>query len=188
MKQDGKIGIVTANHAHPEEDWKYIRLSDVDLSVGTHKCLCQMGPTTLGELANVTDTELLAQPNFGWESLKEVRTLLSSIKTLTQSGECMNEPNAVDFFTIEEPTLSTPIQPPEDLDLTTRGRNVAAHWGTTTVGELAQLTESQLRATPNVGKLTNNNIKYGLVHIGLTLGTTIANCELAEKRWTRTHA
>ena len=136
----------------------------------------------------MTDTELRTQPNFGRESLKEVRTLLSSTKTLTQSGECMNEPNAVDFFTIEEPILSTSIRPLDALDLTTRGRNAAAHWGTTTVGELAQLTESQLRATPNVDRLTINNIKNSLVHIGLTLETTIANCELAEKRWTRTHA
>ena len=60
-----------ANYAHPNEDWKNVRLSDIDLSVRTSNCLYRMGLATLGELASLSDVELLRQPNFGRKSLNE---------------------------------------------------------------------------------------------------------------------
>ncbi len=80
MKQDGNTGNVYTINAHTKEDWKDIRLSDINLSVRALNCLRQKGLTTLAELASLSDAELLKIPNFGKRTLREVRELLSSTK------------------------------------------------------------------------------------------------------------
>ena len=166
---------MTANYAHPNEDWKNVRLSDIDLSVRTSNCLYHMGLATLGELASLSDAELLRQPNFGRKSLNEVKALLSSIEGLAPREECTEEDDALDFLAIEEPISPTLLRRVETLELTTRASNVMENLGITTVGELVQLTESELLRTPNAGRLTINNIKSVLAQLGLSLGTTIQN-------------
>ena len=150
---------MTAISAHPNEDWKNVRLSDIDLSVRTANCLNQMGLTTLGELANLSDAELLGQPHFGRKSLKEVKALLSSTGTLPPRGEsvapgkeCVDEDDKLDFLATEEPLMSTLLRPVQTLPLTTRASNVLENWEITTVGELVQLSKSELRRWPNVGR------------------------------------
>ena len=175
LKQDRKIGEVTAHYDHLDKDWKTIRLSDVDLSVRTSNCLYRMGLTTLGELASMSDVELLKQPNFGRKCLTEVRTLLSSTESLNQREECTNEPDTLDFSSIEEPILSTLLRSVRTLDLAIKARNVVDSWGITTVGELVQLTEMELLRRRNVGRLAIDNLKEELGKIDLALGLNIAN-------------
>ena len=173
--QERELGKVTVNDVHANEDWKKVRLSDIDLTVRTSNCLYRMGLTTLGELARLSDDELLRQPNFGRKSLNEVKALLSSIDGLTPSEGCTDEDDAMDFLNIEEPLSSKLLRRIETLELTTRARNVLEDQGIATVGELVQLTESDLRRTPNVGRLTINNFKTVLAQLGLPLGVTIKN-------------
>ena len=166
---------MTDHDAHSDEDWKKIRISDIDLSVRTSNCLYRMGLTKLGDLALVSDAELLRQPNFGRKCLTEVRTLLSSIGGLTSRAESPSENDKLDFHTIAEPLFSTLLQPVQVLDLTTRARNVLANLVIQTVGELVQLTELELLHTPNVGRLTVDNLREELWKLGLSLGTEVAN-------------
>ena len=173
--QRREIGKVTINYVHPNEDWKKVRLSDIDLTVRTSNCLYRMGLTTLGELARLSDTELLMQQNFGRKSLNEVKALLSSTESVTPREECTDEDDAMDFLTIEEPLSSTLLRRVETLELTTRASNALEDQEITTVGELVQLTESELRRTRNVGRLTINNLKTVLAQLGLSLGVTIKN-------------
>lgn len=167
--------MVAINYVHADENWKNVRLSDVDLSVRTSNCLYNMGLTTLGELASLSEGELLRQPNFGRKSLNEVKALLSSTEGLTLREECADEVDQLDFLTIGEPLSSTFLRSVQSLDLTTRASNVMKDQGITTVGELVQLTESELLRTPKVGRLTINNLKRVLAQFGLSLGTTIQN-------------
>ena len=148
---------------------------DVDLSVRTSNCLFNMGLTTLGELASLSEAELLRQPNFGRTSLNEVKALLSSTNVLTLRDACTDEEGNLDFLTIEESILSTLLRPIHTLDLTTRTSNIMVNQGITTVGELVQLTESELRRTPNAGRLTINNLKSVLAQLGLSLETAVKN-------------
>ena len=134
-----------------------------------------MGLTTLGDLARMSEAELLRQPNFGRKCLTEVRTLLSCTDGLAPSDNSTSEEDTLDFSSMEEPLLSTLLRPVQTMDLTTRARNVMENSGIVTVGELVQLTESELRRTPNVGRLTINNYKEVLAEIGLSLGATITN-------------
>lgn len=170
---------VSSHYVHPEEDWKDIRLSDIDLTVRTSNCLNLMGLTTLGDLALMSEEELLRQPNFGRKSLTEVKNLLSPIGGLAPSEEESKffspYTNTLDFGSVEEPLLSKLLRPVQTLDLTTRARTFVINSGIVTVGELIQLTESELRRTPNVGRLTIKNYKEVLAQIGFSLGTTITN-------------
>ncbi len=163
------------NCAHPNENWKSIRLSDIDLSVRTSNCLYRMCLATLGELASLSDVELLRQPNFGRKSLNEVKALLSSTEGWTPREERTDEGDALDFLAIEEPLSSTLLRRVETLELTTRASNVMEDQGISTVGELVRLTESELLRTRNVGRMTINNLKTVLAQLGLSLGVTIKN-------------
>jgi len=167
-------GIVTDSD-NPINDWKGVHLSDINLSDRTSACLSNMGLTTLGELACLSDSELLMQPNFGRVSLSEVRILLSWFVKIAPETECRNEDNSMDFYAIEGPLLSRLLQRIETLELTTRARNVLRNLEITTVGELVQLTESDLRRTPNAGWHTVNNYKAVLARLGFSLGVTIKN-------------
>ena len=144
---------MTANYAHPNEDWKNVRLSDIDLSVRTSNCLYHMGLTTLGELASLSDAELLRQPNFGRKALNEVKALLSSIDGFTPREECTDEDDNLEFRTIEDPLFSTLLRRVETLELTRRASNVMEDQEITTVGELVQLTESDSALT--AGRVEN---------------------------------
>ena len=189
MSQWQEIEEVNTDHAHPNEAWKNVRLSDVGLSVRLSNCLINMGLTTLGELASLSEVELLRQPNLGKKSMNEVKELLSSIESFAPSEECTDEQrmecaddkDGLDFLTIKEPQTSTFLRPVLSLELTPRARTVMANQGITTVGELVQLTESELLRTRNVGKLTIDNLKSVLAQLGLSLGTTIQNWPRREK-------
>ena len=151
----------------PVEDWMSIRLSDLKLTVRTSNCLYRMGLTTLGELAQIPEAELLRQPNFGRKCLSEVKNLLTSSLPPTK--------NMLDFCLIKEPLLSTLLRPVQSLGLTTRARNAMEILGIETIGELIQLKEIELLRTPNIGRLTIENYKKVLAEIGFSLDTTIAN-------------
>ena len=51
-------------------------LTDFELSVRSRNCLKKMNIETLGDLLNITETELLAYKNFGETSLVEIKTIL----------------------------------------------------------------------------------------------------------------
>lgn len=51
-------------------------VSELELSVRARKCLQRLGITTLGELANRSEAELLASKNFGQTSLAEIKLRL----------------------------------------------------------------------------------------------------------------
>jgi len=54
-----------------------IPITDLDLSVRSGKCMTTLGISTLGELAQRSEQELLRMKNFGVTSLQEIKTKLS---------------------------------------------------------------------------------------------------------------
>jgi len=65
-------------------------VTDFELSVRSRNCLDLMGIRTLGDLINVTESELLSYKNFGETSLAEIKNLLAS-KGL-RLGQGLEEP------------------------------------------------------------------------------------------------
>jgi DNA-directed RNA polymerase subunit alpha len=64
----------------PEEQEKLSRpVSDLNLSVRARKCMNRLNITTLGELCNRTNDELMEAKNFGITSLNEVKEKLTTM-------------------------------------------------------------------------------------------------------------
>ena len=51
----------------------------LDLSVRSRKCMERLGITTIGQLVNRTEAELLSAKNFGQTSLNEIKTRLDEL-------------------------------------------------------------------------------------------------------------
>ena len=64
------------------------RVEDLDFSVRTSNCLRREGITTVGELTQRTEADLMAIRNFGRKSLQEVKDKLATMDLkLTSGGE-----------------------------------------------------------------------------------------------------
>ncbi len=163
------------NHTHLNDDWKNVRLADIDLSARLYNCLYSMGLNTLGELASLSDADLLRHRNFGKRSLTKVKAVLASPEDFITGEECSVKHGTLDFLAIEEPLSSTLLQRLETLRFSTRTSNAVKGLGITTVGELVQFTERELLQTIGIGKAALDNIKAELTRIGLSLGILIEN-------------
>lgn len=67
------------------------RIEDLDFSVRTSNCLRREGISTVGELVQRTETDLMAIRNFGRKSLVEVKDKLASLE-LTLASDPDDEP------------------------------------------------------------------------------------------------
>jgi DNA-directed RNA polymerase subunit alpha len=54
-------------------------ISDLDLSVRSSKCMAQLDVNTIGELCQLSETELLQMKNFGQTSLQEIKNKLAKL-------------------------------------------------------------------------------------------------------------
>ncbi|MGD0110658.1 MAG: DNA-directed RNA polymerase subunit alpha [Armatimonadota bacterium] len=74
------------------------RVEDLDFSVRTSNCLRREGITTVGELVQRTESDLMAIRNFGRKSLQEVKDKLATMDLkLTSGGELPPEGEDEDF-------------------------------------------------------------------------------------------
>lgn len=74
------------------------------------------------------------------------------------------------------PILMRPIN---ELGLTVRVEISLENDGAIYIGDLIQLSESRLRAIPNIGRKGINEVKEALAARGLTLGTKLTDAEIA---------
>lgn len=155
-------------------------ISDFELSVRSRNCLAKMNISSLGDLIQRTEAELLSYKNFGETSLQEIKDILNS-KGL-RLGMRRDEVMAPDEADLPEPTLpdipsegagpeqaavvATPIS---DLDLSVRSSKCMAQLGVQTVGDLLQYSEPDLLRTKNFGVTSLQEIKTKLSKLGLAL-------------------
>jgi len=146
-------------------------ISDFELSVRSRNCLKKMNIYTIGDLLNISETELLSYKNFGETSLREIKAILES-KTLTL-GQALNEPIIEDEQQISEQEeeggiLSNPI---DDLNLSVRARKCISKLNLRTLGELTRKTDAELLGCKNFGVTSLNEINKALSGLGLSLRT-----------------
>ena len=77
---EGEAATVRSREQAELEDKLAQPLSELELSVRSRRCMEELGLLTVGDLAEKTDEELLACPNFGQVSLNEVKQKLSAQK------------------------------------------------------------------------------------------------------------
>ena len=147
-------------------------MSDFELSVRSRNCLKKMKIETLGDLLNITETELLSYKNFGETSLREIKTILEpkglylgmalEDKQLS-SGEMTDE--AVD----EDQEEGLTNKPVDDLRLSVRARKCLQKLNIHSIGEITSKTDAELLGCKNFGVTSLNEVKIALSDLGLSL-------------------
>ena len=147
-------------------------ISDFELSVRSRNCLKKMHIDTLGDLLNITETELLSYKNFGETSLMEIKAILTP-KGL-HLGMALEEKQFPSDETSEEDATAAQDEvlmnkPVEDLQLSVRARKCLQKLNIHTISDLTRKTEAELLGVKNFGVTSLNEIKRGLANIGLSL-------------------
>jgi DNA-directed RNA polymerase subunit alpha len=145
-------------------------ISDFELSVRSRNCLKKMNITTLGDLLNISEPELLSYKNFGETSLREIKVILES-KSLSLGMALEDKQYAPADLPSDEETedqgmLSKPI---DDLQLSVRARKCLQKLNMRTIGELVRMTDAELLGCKNFGVTSLNEINKALTSLGLSL-------------------
>jgi DNA-directed RNA polymerase subunit alpha len=145
-------------------------ISDFELSVRSRNCLKKMNIDTIGDLLNITETELLSYKNFGETSLREIKAVLET-KGL-RLGMALEEKK----FPSDETSILTPAADQgllnksiDELQLSVRSRKCQQKLNIHTIGDLLQKTEAELLGCKNFGVTSLNEIKRTIANLGLSL-------------------
>lgn len=170
---------VEPNHS----EYKGVPLKELGLSTRIHNALRRGGISTLGELTTLTEEQVLQVRNLGELSLKEIqaalaeheldlrqvaRPLWSELAKLAdeltrQTTTKIGESDVV----LSEDSYRIPI---EVLELPTRPRKALKRHGVLTVGELLDLSQTELQRIRNIGEGSLRKIEFALDKLGLSLG------------------
>jgi len=147
-------------------------ISDFELSVRSRNCLKKMKINTIGDLLNITESELLSYKNFGETSLREIKIILDS-KNL-RLGMALEEKlfaaaDDLEGDIIEDENEGLLNKPIEDLQLSVRARKCVEKLDLQSISELVRKTEAELLGCKNFGVTSLNEIKKALSNIGLSL-------------------
>lgn len=146
-------------------------ISDFELSVRSRNCLKKMNINTVGDLLNITETELLSYKNFGETSLREIKRVLEAKglrlgMALEESRQVGTEETTDKSALADQGLLNKTI---DDLQLSVRSRKCLQKLNIRTIGELTHKTDAELLGCKNFGVTSLNEIKNVLVSLGLSL-------------------
>jgi len=148
-----------------------IPITDFELSVRARNCLNKMQITTLGDLVQKTEQELLSYKNFGETSLTEIKEILHS------KGLRLGMPREEAVASIEahahrsttgdrQDTLDRPIL---ELQLSIRARRTVETLGCLTLGDIIKHSAEELLGMPNFGQTSLQELRSKLGEAGLKL-------------------
>ncbi|HEX6884392.1 MAG TPA: DNA-directed RNA polymerase subunit alpha C-terminal domain-containing protein [Planctomycetota bacterium] len=148
-----------------------IPITDFELSVRARNCLNKMQITTLGDLVQKTEQELLSYKNFGETSLTEIKEILHS------KGLRLGMPREEAVASIEaharrmqsgdrSDVMNKPIL---DLALSIRARRTVETLGCLTVGDITKHAADELLSMPNFGQTSLQELRTKLTELGLKL-------------------
>ena len=148
-----------------------IPVTDFELSVRARNCLKKMNIRTLGDLAKLTETELLAYKNFGETSLKEIKDMLTAKglrlgQALEEGSELADLSAPAQATVSNDGVLATLL---EHIEFSIRARRALEGLKMTTLGELISKTDAELLACKNFGQTSLNEVRQRLAEYGLSL-------------------
>ena len=145
-----------------------IPISDFELSVRSRNCLKKMNIRTLGDLASISESELLSYKNFGETSLKEIKAIIESkgLKLGSLNEDKADEDDQSELLDADNEMLVKSVM---DLTLSVRAKKALDRLGIRTLGELCRRTEAELLGCKNFGVTSLNEIKEALTTVGLEL-------------------
>ncbi len=101
------------------------------------------------------------------EAVSILKKHLDLLENISYEVPTLEEPVPIDELA-EKFTLSI-----EELDISQRALNSLKRMGITTIGDLVQMTEEELKSTKNIGRKALSEIKEALKQMGLQLGINI---------------
>jgi DNA-directed RNA polymerase subunit alpha len=148
-----------------------IPITDFELSVRARNCLNKMQITTLGDLVQKTEQELLSYKNFGETSLTEIKEILHS------KGLRLGMPRDEAVASIEaharrmqtgdrSDVMNKPIL---ELALSIRARRTVETLGCLTVGDITKHSAEELLGMPNFGQTSLQELRTKLSELNLKL-------------------
>jgi len=145
-------------------------ISDFELSVRSRNCLRKMNIETLGDLLNITESDLLSYKNFGETSLREIRTVLESkglrLGVALEEKLSSSADNTGNGTVEDQGLLNKPVT---DLQLSVRARKCLQKLNIHLLGDLTKKTEAELLGCKNFGVTSLNEIKKAIGNLGLSL-------------------
>jgi DNA-directed RNA polymerase subunit alpha len=148
-----------------------IPITDFELSVRARNCLNKMQITTLGDLVQKTEQELLSYKNFGETSLTEIKEILHS------KGLRLGMPRDEAVASIEaharrmqtgdrSDVMNKPIL---ELALSIRARRTVETLGCLTVGDITKHSAEELLGMPNFGQTSLQELRTKLAELNIKL-------------------
>jgi DNA-directed RNA polymerase subunit alpha len=148
-----------------------IPITDFELSVRARNCLNKMQITTLGDLVQKTEQELLSYKNFGETSLTEIKEILHS------KGLRLGMPREEAVASIEaharrmqsgdrSDVMNKPIL---ELALSIRARRTVETLGCLTLGDITKHSAEELLGMPNFGQTSLQELRTKLAELALKL-------------------
>jgi DNA-directed RNA polymerase subunit alpha len=147
-------------------------MSDFELSVRSRNCLKKMKIETLGDLLNITETELLSYKNFGETSLREIKAILEPkglYLGMALEDKQLPSTEMGDEATLGEQEEGILTKPVDDLRLSVRARKCLQKLNIRTIGEITSKTDAELLGCKNFGVTSLNEVKVALGDLGLSL-------------------
>ena len=191
-----------------------VNLERLDLSTRTRNCMIQANVATVGELARLTQDDVLRTPNAGRKTLKEVREVLGSLGLKLRGDErpaAPLNPGLIDELQVQVPVAAAPEDVTITLenaasdikrklsirlsncDVSLRAKGVFTTKRLIYLGDLVQLTHRDLMKVNNVGRRTADELLNLAKSYGFELGVPIVGwcweaAERFERDYTREHA
>jgi DNA-directed RNA polymerase subunit alpha len=147
-------------------------MSDFELSVRSRNCLKKMKIETLGDLLNITETELLSYKNFGETSLREIKTILEPkglYLGMALEDKQLSSAEMTDEAVAEDQEEGLTNKPVDDLRLSVRARKCLQKLNIHSIGEITSKTDAELLGCKNFGVTSLNEVKIALGDLGLSL-------------------
>jgi len=147
-------------------------MSDFELSVRSRNCLKKMKIDTLGDLLNITETELLSYKNFGETSLREIKTILEPkglYLGMALEDKQLASAEINDESVAEDQEEGLKNKPVDDLRLSVRARKCLQKLSIRSIGEITSKTDAELLGCKNFGVTSLNEVKIALSDLGLSL-------------------
>ena len=149
-----------------------IPVTDFELSVRSRNCLKSMGLSTLGDLLNVTEHDLLNYKNFGETSLREIKAMLTQKGLVLGQFVKEREPNLAKAQhddpqeeTAAEGALNLPLS---EVTVSMRVRRCLEQLGAVTLADVCEMSEEELLGLKNFGQTSLDEIKTLLAEHGLS--------------------
>jgi DNA-directed RNA polymerase subunit alpha len=154
-----------------------VPVTDFELSVRSRNCLKKMNVRTLGDLIMHTEPDLLSYKNFGETSLAEVKEMLGSRGLYLGMGIEQQVQKPVMPLAIKPEPTPEVVAPNsaitdmllETIEFSVRCRKCFQRLGLRTLGDLANLSETELMGIKNFGQTSLSEVKQKLRRYGLDM-------------------